>query len=216
MTKYQARCHDMFVRVCAFGETHRHLLPPDSSGGRAMETVSSMTARIVALAVDEVNAVDHPSERARARAAITRFLQHMARAARHIARLDRRKDQTFVVPSPRTDVVLLTTARRFLRDAPPLEARFIDVGLAPTFLSDLHETTDAFERAVKRQREARRESVAVRAGYRDAFRRGFDAVLTLYLVMANTHRHDEVAVAAWKAARRVERPRPKRRKRIVA
>lgn len=170
----------------------------------------------IALLVKEIQAVDYPKWRARARAALTRFLQRVARAGRQIARLDRRKDHPFVVPSPRTDVVLLATARRFLREAEPLEARFIAVGVPPSFLADLRETTDTFEQSVKRQREARRESVAVRAGYRDAFRRGFDAVLPLDVVMADTHQPDEVARKVWKVARRVERSAPSRRKRVVA
>lgn len=208
MTKYQFRCHEMFVRVRGFGEATGHLFAPGSPGAEAMALVAGVDAELSALLVKEIQ-----EWRARARAALTRFLQ---RAGRQIARLDRRKDHPFVAPSPRTDVVLLATARRFLREAEPLEARFIAVGVPPSFLADLRETTDTFEQSVKRQREARRESVAVRAGYRDAFRRGFDAVLTLDLVMADTHQPDEVARKVWKVARRVERSAPSRRKRVVA
>lgn len=216
MTKYQFRCHEMFVRVRGFGQSHEHLFPPGSPGAEAIAVVSGVDVELSALLVKEIQAVDHPKWRARARVALTRLLQRVARAGRQIARLDRRKDHPFVVPSPRTDTVLLTTARQFLRDADPLEARFIAIGMPAAFLADLRETTDNFAQSVKRQRDARGESVAVRAGYRDAFRRGFDAVLTLDIVMANTHQHDEVARAAWTSARRVEKSAPKRRKRIVA
>lgn len=215
MTKYQQRCLDMFVRVRGFGESYQVLFQSESPGGRALSVVAGAVEEIQTLQVSQLKATDDKRWRARERAAMTRFLLSMARAARQIARLDRRVDRTFVMPSPRTDGSLLEAARLLLREATPIEERFVGLGMAPTFLDDLRERLDSFERAVGWRREARTQAAAAKAGMEKAFKRGFDAVLTFDIVVANLQPDDSVALATWKSARRVDRARKRRVKRKV-
>lgn len=213
MTKYQARCHEMFVRVRDFRKSFPALFPAESPGDRALSAVTGAVAEIDALVVAQVTAVDNRRWRARERAGLTRSLLLVARAARQLARVERRVDRTFVMPSPRTDGSLLETARLFLREAAPMEERFVELGMAPRFLADLRDRADGFERAVRRRRDARTEAAAAKAGMTKAFKCGFDAVLTLDVVMANLKPEDPVALATWKSARRVDRARKRQVKR---
>lgn len=212
MTKYQRRCCEMFVRVRGFGDRYRERFPESSPGGLAFAAVRHAETEIDALLVKWVLAVDDRRWRARARAAIVRSLLSVALAARRIARDDRSMHRRFVMPSPQTDRALLETARRFARDAAASEARFLNAGLPPTFLADLRERIDEFDRAVRLRRSAQTAASAARRGMAVAFKRGFDAILTLDVVIASSHADDPVMLAGWKSSRRVDRKRVRRAK----
>ena len=172
-----------------------------------LSAVTREVAAINTLLVAKVVAVDSKRWRAKERAAITRVLLSVARTARQVARIDGRVERTFVMPERRTDSSLLETARVFLREATPLEARFIGLGMPPTFLADLAERTGHFERAINWRRDARVAAAAARAGLDAAFRRAFDAVLLFDVVLANSRRDDPVVLETWKATRRIDRAR---------
>lgn len=212
MTKYQRRCYEMFVRARGFGQMHSWSFPDSSPGARAVEDVANCVAEIDALLVRQVLDVDDPRWRARQRMAITRALLSIARGARRIARDEPMIAGKFTMPPRRTDGALLETARLFERDATPLEQRFVDVGIPAAFLTDLRSRIDVFDRAIRLQCGARAAATAGHSRLAHVFKRGFDAVLTLDIVVANVHPQDDVMRGTWRSARRVERKRVRQKK----
>jgi hypothetical protein len=216
MTKYQRRCFEMFVRVRGFGESFRELFPAGSPGGEALAAVAREVTAIESLLVGQLRAVDSRLWRAKERAAMVGFLLRMTRTARQIARIERRVDRRFLMPTPRTDASLLETARVFLREATPMEDQFVRLGMPTTFVDDLRSRADSFERAIRWRRGAQVEAASVRAGLEQAFRRGFDAVLTFDVVIRNSRADHPVALGTWKATRRIDRQRSRQARRRVA
>lgn len=215
MTKYQRRCDEMFARVCGFEENHRARFPEGSPGGLALAEVRAARADVDLLLLDQLRAVDDRRERARTRVALIRFMRSITLTARRIARQDRTVTGRFIMPDPRTDGSLLDAARRCARDLVTLEDRFIALGMPPTFLTDLAATIDRFDHAVRRRRDAQVAASAAKAGLLAAFRRGFEAVLTMDVVVNNVWPVDPVLMATWQSARRIDRTRSRRQKKAA-
>jgi hypothetical protein len=202
----------MLSRVREFWRDHQGLFPDDSPGGQALAAVAKSVSDVKDSLVSKASSVDDARWRQRLRAALTRCLLSVVRTARQVARVERRIEQTFVMPKPRTDTALIEAARLFQREAEPMADRFVGLGMPSTFLIDLRERTDRFEQAVRNRSDARTKAAAATAAFDAAMRRGLDAVMAFDVIVANTYPDDPVLLAVWKGSRRIDRARKKRAK----
>lgn len=211
MTKYQRRCTEMFERVVSLRERFPVAFAEKSPAAAALAEVRAAKAAIDAQLIRYVGATDVPRHRAEHRLALVRALLSIVRTVRRISRDVPDVAQKFVMPEPRTDRSLLETAETFARDLGPLEQECLAFGMPATFIAELRATTDRFAWSVSRRRGARLEAAAARTAMADAFRRGFSAVMTLDVIVANANADNKVLQDTWKAARRVDRKRVRRR-----
>ena len=101
---------------------------------------------------------------------------------------------------------MLTTARKFARDAEPFSSQFVAHGMPATFVADLNALVDSFERALRDRglgREARR---AARASTKAALSSGLAAVRSLDAIVTNHLRDDAVTRTVWERDRRIVYP----------
>ena len=101
--------------------------------------------------------------RAMAREALVDRLESTARTARAIARDTPGFEDRFHVPSPRSDQALLTAGRLFARDAEVFRDQFLAHAMPQTFVADLLEVVDTFERAIHDREAGKGGQTAARA-----------------------------------------------------
>jgi hypothetical protein len=99
--------------------------------------------------------------------------------------------------------MLLTTARKFARDAEPLSSRFLAHGMPTTFVADLRALVDSFERALRDRGAGREGRRAARARTRAALSSGLAAVRSLDAIVTNHLRDDAVTRTVWERDRRI-------------
>ena len=141
-----------------------------------------------------------------AREALLPRLQAVSQTARVLANDTPGLDLQFPMPHSVSDQTLLTTGRTFAREAEPLRSQFLAHGMPASFVADLNEFVDGFERAVRDRglgREARR---AARASTEAALASGRAAVRSLDAIVTNHLRGDAVTRTVWEQAQRIVYP----------
>jgi hypothetical protein len=208
MHAFERRQYDMLVRVRDFGDRHGHLFPTSSV---AQENFAAVAAAIKELDAHDLTHMEasvaaRAHRKELAREALRSRLQAISQTARVLAAAAPGLDQQFPMPNSVTDQTLLTTARKFVRDATPLSSQFLAHGMPTTFLADLTALADSFEQALRDRglgREARR---AARAGTQASLASGLAAVRSLNAIVTNHLRDDEVTTSVWEQARRIIYP----------
>jgi hypothetical protein len=208
MHVFERRQYDMLVRVRDFGDRYGHLFPTSSVARQNFETVAAalteLDAQDLTHMAASVSARAHRKEIAR-EALLTR-LQAISQTARVLAEDAPGLDLQFPMPTSVSDQTLLTTGRKFVRDAELLSSPFLAHGMPASFVADLNALVDGFERAVRDRgvgREARR---AARVSTRAALASGRAAVRSLDAFVTNHLRDDEVTRTVWEQAHRVVYP----------
>lgn len=205
MTRDERYRWEMFVRVRDFGMAHHALFPESSIGGQAFAAVARAAAEVEKQTTDKVlAAAEGRREKAAARRALRDHMKTIAHTARGVARTLPGAGLTFAMPKRRSDASLLERARAFIREGEARHDRFVQHGLAPTFVTDLHSLVDTFERAAEVRRQGRRALAGAQAALTSALTAGTDAVRSLDVVVINTFRGDPGALAAWRVARRLQ------------
>ena len=110
----------------------------------------------------------------------------------------------FRLPPRRTLKVEISTARTFIAEAQKREEKFIELGLPPTFISDLTSLVDELEEAVNVRLTSKTKRGEAQAGIASALAKGFDVILDLDVTVDVVARQDPVLAAAWRSARRIE------------
>jgi hypothetical protein len=204
----ERRQYEMLVRVRDFGDGYGHLFPTSSVARQNFEAVAAAITELDAHELTHmaasVSARAHRKEIARE--ALFARLQAISQTARVLAEDTPGLDLQFEVTMQASDQALVTTGRRFARDAEPLSSQFIAHGTPVTFLTDLNALVDAFERAMRDRglgREARR---AARASTQAALASGIAAVRSLNAIVVNHLRGDKVTTIVWEQARRIVYP----------
>jgi hypothetical protein len=208
MHVFERRQYDMLVRVRDFGDRYGHLFPTSSVAPQNFETVAAAlkeldTQDLTHMAAS-VSARAHRKEIARE--ALLARLQAVSQTARVLAEDAPGLDLQFPMPNSVSDQTLLTTGRKFVRDAELLRSQFLAHGMPANFVADLNALVDGFERAVRDRglgREARR---AARVSTQAALASGLAAVRSLNAIVTNHLRDDEVTRTVWEQARRVVYP----------
>lgn len=142
---------------------------------------------------------------------IMAFIKNINRAANSFEDEIPGSDMLFRMPRNRSQQNILATARAFHQDsAPPLEAKFIEYGLAPTFRTDLETAIDAFDAAASDADAGKSGLSAATAGLSEAARRGMRNSEKLDGIVKIKYNSDVQKLAAWTVASHLERaPRAK-------
>src|SRR5437667_8134483 len=205
MYERERRQYEMLVRVRDFGDRYGHLFPASSVAQRNFAAVARAVREL------ESQDVEHMGASASARAqrkimageALHARLQAINQTARVLAAERPGLDQQFEMPNPPTDQALLTAARKFARDAEPLNSQFLAHGMPATFVAELLALVDIFERALRDRGAGREAHAAVRTSTRAALSSGLSAVRLLDAIVTNHLRDDAVTTAVWERDRRV-------------
>ena len=208
MNARERRQYETLVRVRDFGDNHGHLFPPSSVAQQNFATVAAVIKELEAQNVRHMaaSASARAQRKTTAREALLERVQAISQTARVLSEATPGLDVQFEVTMQAGDPALVTTGRRFVRDAEPLSSQFIAHGMPVTFLVDLNALVDALERAMRDRglgREARR---AARASTQAALASGIAAVRSLNAIVVNHLRGDEVTTIVWEQARRIVYP----------
>ena len=141
-----------------------------------------------------------------AREALLAQLQAISQTARVLVGEAPGLDHQFEVPNRAPDQTVLTTGRKFARDAEPFSSPFIAHGMAVTFVADLDALVDSFERALRDRGLGREARAAARASTKAALSSGLAAVRSLDAIVTNHLRDDAVTRAVWERDRRIVYP----------
>jgi hypothetical protein len=151
MNAMERRQYEMLVRVRDFGTTYVDLFPEASV---ARDNFAAVEAAIRELDAQEVahsaaSVAGRAQRNSAARQVLADRLNAIAQTARVIRQDDSNLLQQFEVPAPATDPALITTGRKFARDAEGLSSQFIAHGMPVTFIADLTALVDSFESALR-------------------------------------------------------------------
>jgi len=197
----------MLVRVREFGAAHRDQFPAGSPAGQLFAAVSKAVDQLstyVSSQADGGGALRGGAmSKAAAREELAQALDALARTARALDVPG--IEGKFHLPSVRNDHELAVAAGTFVRDATPLKAQLVAYGLPKSFLTDLQDTLDAFERATQDRMAARETRAGAAAGLDGAMDLALAALTRLDAIVINTLRGEPVQLAAWAAARHVPR-----------
>ena len=209
MNAIERRQYQMLLRVRDFGDSFGERFPPSSV---ARENFAAVAAAIKELdAQDVAHMAASLSARAQrkdtARQALLARLQAISQTARVLRQDKSGLVEQFEVPAAAADQTLLTTGRKFARDAEAFSTQFIAHGMPVTFLTDLNALVDSFESALRDRglgSEARR---AARLSTKALLASGLAAVRSLDAIVNNHLGDDEVTRAVWKRERRIVYPK---------
>lgn len=206
MNRVQRGQVEMFDRVGEFRERYRNRVADGSPAAAAFDRLDAVVTRLrdadaAALARRRAGRDLKPSVRIN----LQRQLEAIARTARVIGRRVPGFAEPFALPRSRRDGVLQSAAVAFLRDVPPLAARFTERGLPATFVEDLQAAYAAFEQALATLAAARVMRASGRAAVREAIRLGREAVEEVDVIVRYQFGDDAEMQAAWTSARRLDR-----------
>jgi len=133
------------------------------------------------------------------------LMESVSRTARSMKRSNPGAAEKFRLPSKMDGETWLATANAFAMEAVPLNDEFVRRGMAPDFVDDLKARILAVKQAGEEQAQASAERIAATAGLAEAAQQGLEAVRELAPIMRNVYASNEVELAAWESASRVER-----------
>jgi len=204
MVKQQQLRYAMYRRVSNFGVTNREFFPESSLGGQAFATVAGAVTEIDQHTTTRLaGAVESRRAAAHTRATLRARLKAMARAVRELAVTDQELVKRLALPTKRTDAALLQAARHFIVEGETMKDELVRLGLPPTFVTEIRDLETSLQATLDKRIKGQETRKAGATGVVEAFDRGFRAVHTLEVIVANTLRDDEIRLATWAAARRV-------------
>jgi hypothetical protein len=211
MKRFDVHRYDMLLRVSAFGAAHRDLFPASALGGRmfaALGTaVRQLNGCVTAQAAGDGASREGAISKRAARAALREALVPIAGTARALALDTPGLDGKFRLRQTCSDHDLAITARTFAADAAALSRHFIEHGMPASFVADLRNKLEAFERSARDHVAARETRVVAGAGIESAMEAALTALHRLDAVVPNRLRDNPALHAAWASARRVTRMR---------
>jgi hypothetical protein len=194
----------MLVKVRAFAAANREFFPEASVAGKAFAAVDEAATAIETLLTQKGIVVAEARKVKKAtRNAIVSGMKAIAQTAKAFGASGAGINK-FQMPAKNSAVVLLGAARAFVRDADEAKEKFVQLGMAPTFVSDLKTQVNRMAEAMDGQVAGRSDEVLAQAGIKAAIDKGLGALRTLDVVVANTLEHDPARLAAWRGARKVE------------
>lgn len=147
--------------------------------------------------------------KATTRAAVTRYMLAIARTARRVTAGEPGLNP-FRLAGSHSVAAVLAKARLFIEEARSREAAFVELGLAPTFISDFTALVDQLDDAVAVRLNGRSWRLKAQTGIENALRSGADAIANLDVLVPNALHDDPVREGHWRGARRIEGQGPAR------
>lgn len=212
MNERQSKQMDMLARVLQFADTHATQFPPGTAAADVVatirRTVDELTANAMAKASAKRRVREGVASRTAARETLRTSLETIRRTARGIPAIPHAAE-TFRVPKPGRDRVLLQEAKVIAETASPYRAEFARFALTDAFFAKFDADIAALESALATQRRSRESRVESTASIGKGLAAAIGAVRDLDRIVRNTFGPGSPAVAAWASASRVARsPRP--------
>jgi hypothetical protein len=194
----------MFLKVLNFGTANQDLFPESSPAGQSLAVVAKAAAAIDAHATAKLAAgAEARKAKSRTRAALKEQMKVMSRTVRGLALGDEGLVKRLRMPTRKSDVALVNAARFFIQDAEVMKDKLVRMGLSPTFITNLRTLVDTLETTSEQRRSGLAGRASAQEGLTVALDRGFQAIRTLDVIVANLLQNDPTRLAAWKAARRL-------------
>jgi hypothetical protein len=213
VTRRERIRYEMFQRVRTFGAAHRDVFPDGSVGGQAFAKVADAAAAFEThLDAKSTTAAKSRQTKTAARNALKARMRGVMRTSRGVARVAGDGRKALRMPVRRSDIALLAAARACAKAAKPIEADCIHLGLPATFLADLRDAIDDYERVLRDRRTHRAAAAAAQKGTTAAIADGFSAIRTLDIVVTNVLGKDPVRFAGWRRGRRLAGGKRKKRR----
>ncbi len=204
MTRRERIRYEMFQRVRDFGTAHRDVFPNGSAGAQAFAKVAEAVAAFEThLDAKSTTAAQSRQTKTTARNALKARMRGVIRTSRGVARVAADGRKALRMPVRRSDIALLTAARACVKAAKPIEVDCMHLGLPATFLADLRDAIDDYERVIRDRRTHRDAAAAAQKGITAAIADGFAAIRTLDIVVTNAVEKDPERFAAWRRDRRL-------------
>jgi hypothetical protein len=204
VTRRERIRYEMFQRVRDFGTAHRDVFPNGSAGAQAFAKVADAVAAFEThLDAKSTTAAQSRQTKTTARNALKARMRGVIRTSRGVARVAADGRKALRMPVRRSDIALLTAARACVKAAKPIEADCMHLGLPATFLADLGDAIDDYERVIRDRRTHRDAAAAAQKGITAAIADGFAAIRTLDIVVTNAVEKDPERFAAWRRDRRL-------------
>jgi hypothetical protein len=204
VTRRERIRYEMFQRVRDFGTAHRDVFPNGSAGAQAFAKVADAVAAFEThLDAKSTTAAQSRQTKTTARNALKARMRGVIRTSRGVARVAADGRKALRMPVRRSDIALLTAARACVKAAKPIEADCMHLGLPATFLADLRDAIDDYERVIRDRRTHRDAAAAAQKGITAAIADGFAAIRTLDIVVTNAVEKDPERFAAWRRDRRL-------------
>jgi hypothetical protein len=204
VTRRERIRYEMFQRVRDFGTAHRDVFPNGSAGAQAFAKVADAVAAFEThLDAKSTTAAQSRQTKTTARNALKARMRGVIRTSRGVARVAADGREALRMPVRRSDIALLTAARACVKAAKPIEADCMHLGLPATFLADLGDAIDDYERVIRDRRTHRDAAAAAQKGITAAIADGFAAIRTLDIVVTNAVEKDPERFAAWRRDRRL-------------
>lgn len=208
MNDRERRVYEMVLRVLAFltanaaDFTRIPLIGQTATILQAeKETLSELGAE---KATKTVDAKDKTIFRGDARDALTDAMEWIARMWRPMAKHHGGAINKFQM-NYGSDQLLIDDAGRFINEAAPLEAAFLERGMDPNFIADLTAKRETFVDAVADAEASQGDRIGTNAGFAGPLRRCREAVEDVDPIVKMVYRDNASKLAEWRAASRIER-----------
>ena len=206
MKRTQRQKYEMFVRVRNFGTTNRDVLTESTPAGQKFAQLAAVVATIEDQLVRRAQArAEARKVKIATRRSAMDFMKAMASTGRQAAD-EETGVHPFRLPVRRTFAEVLTTARLFMEEAERRKEKFVELGMAPTFLTDFGAVVEGLEAAVGTQPDSRGARQKAQASIEASLARGMKLVGQLDVTVANALRSDPARLAQWHGARHLSYP----------
>jgi hypothetical protein len=209
MKKSEIRILDMLRRARQHGQTRAGAFPANSRGHELYVIVGTSVVNMERFSAEQAAHArayrEKTAQKKGADEALRDSMESINRTARSMKRSHPGATEKFRLPANRDGETWLATANAFATEAMPLNDEFVRRGMAPDFVDDLKARILAVKQAGEEQARASAARVAATAGLAEAAQQGVEAVRELDPIVCNTYASNEVELAAWESASRVER-----------
>jgi hypothetical protein len=217
MDDKQRRRFERIVRSADFATSLAEPFPPDGRGGKALAELRASIAELestdAAVLTNVRSTRQGTTSKREARQALRDQINAISETAKTIALDHPELKEKFRRPRGNAnDQTLVSVARSFALEAPPVKNLFIEYNMPADFIARLNASVDAFEQSVNQQNTGAGASRSSRVSVETTLDRAEQELARLDTAVRNKHRGDAATLAAWESASRLERSPHKKKK----
>lgn len=209
MEASQKRKLEKFEREEVFLNDNLVDFPVNSPGAKALGELSGVITLIRTLAAEQVSGASssrqHISVKDEQVDDLMQMIRNINRAANAFEDEIPGSDLKFRLPRNRSEQNILATARSFLADAAPLEAKFVEYGLPADFLAKLQALIDDVAAKGAAADSAGEQQAGATGGLIDAVQKGMNISRRLDAIIRIKYADNAGKLAAWTSASHLER-----------
>jgi hypothetical protein len=202
-----------FKNVNDFGAKYAADFAPDSTGGKQFAIIAAAVPKAGTLGAQQISGKGEIKAAVKSKAVAYKQIHDdmldINKAAHSLSLLGTAGlDGKFLMPHARGGQKLLDAARSFKKDATPLSAQLIGLGLDAQFLTTLGNHIDDYENANSTKGQGRDAIGGGVGGMADTAHQAAIALHVLDTVVRNTYKNDSAKLAEWTIASHVEKHTP--------